>query len=192
MVSVEQVRHGLVGSPPSRAQRYLAEWQAMGLEGGKFFPRTESGLTDPFAPDDTPNVAPPPDGKIASAGHDFAAVLDEAREDWDKNPVQAGEPLVITWHFHAAHKTRRWNYFLTRPDWDPAKPLSRAQFEAEPFYMVQNSGQPHWSADDLVPEEPTTHTMRLPSRTGYHVLLAVWEVADTSYAFYQVIDLDIT
>ncbi|WP_260334510.1 lytic polysaccharide monooxygenase [Streptomyces beigongshangae] len=32
--------------------------------------------------------------------------------------------------------------------------------------------------------------MHLPERrAGHHVLLAVWEVADTGHAFYQVIDL---
>ncbi|CAK8743194.1 GlcNAc-binding protein A [Sodalis praecaptivus] len=32
--------------------------------------------------------------------------------------------------------------------------------------------------------------MMLPQRSGYHVILAVWEVADTGNAFYQVIDVD--
>lgn len=185
-------RHGLVSNPASRADIHLAEWQAAGLESGKFFPRTEGGVPDPSAPDDVPNDVPPADGKIASAGQDFAAELDRPGSDWQKHNVTAGQEFSLTWSFHAPHKTRRWNYFLTRQDWDPAKPLSRAQFEPEPFHQVQNEGQPYWSADGLIPENPTEHSFTLPRRQGYQVLLSVWEVADTGKAFYQVIDLDFT
>ncbi|CAJ58805.1 MULTISPECIES: lytic polysaccharide monooxygenase auxiliary activity family 9 protein [Frankia] len=185
-------RHGTVSEPASRAHIYLAEWQSAGLESGKFFPATQAGLADPFAADDVRNDSPPADGKIASAGQDFAAELDKPGSDWQKHSVAAGQQLTITWSFHAPHKTRRWNYFLTREGWDPNAPLSRAQFEPNPFHQVQNSGQPYWSADDLVPANPTRHTIELPQRQGYHVLLSVWEVADTPKGFYQVIDLSFT
>lgn len=36
------------------------------------------------------------------------------------------------------------------------------------------------------------HTIKLPERSGYHVILGVWEVADTGHAFYQVIDVNFT
>ncbi|MBA4152342.1 MAG: chitin-binding protein [Acinetobacter sp.] len=42
----------------------------------------------------------------------------------------------------------------------------------------------------MKPANPTVHNVPLPERTGYHVLLAVWEVADTGNAFYQVVDLE--
>ncbi|CUU57612.1 chitin-binding protein [Parafrankia irregularis] len=185
-------RHGTISEPASRANIYLQEWQANGLESGKFFPATEGGLNDPFAPDDIPSDPPPVDGKIASAGQDFAAELDRPGSDWQKHPVGSGQQLSITWTFRAPHRTRRWNYFLTRQDWDPSMPLSRAQFESDPVAQFQNTGQPYWSAEDLEPENPTRHTFTLPPRQGYHVLLSVWEVADTPKGFYQVIDLDFT
>ncbi|MFC5823445.1 lytic polysaccharide monooxygenase auxiliary activity family 9 protein [Nonomuraea insulae] len=187
-----QPRHGGVSSPPSRASLYLEPWQAAGLEAGKFFPALHSGLSDPFAPDDVANAEPPADGRIASAGQAFAAVLDEPRADWDKHPVRAGETLEVVWHFHAPHKTRRFSYFLTTDGWNPEKPLARAQFPAEPIATFQNNEQPFWE-HDLLPADPTVHHVPLPEdRSGYHVLLAVWEVADTPNAFYQVIDLDLT
>lgn len=185
-------RHGLVSDPASRASIYLEEWQSAGLESGKFFPATQSGLKDQYAPDDVYNDTPPADGKIASAGQENAAELDRPGSDWQKHSVQSGQQLTVTWGFHAPHKTRRWNYFITREDWDPKAPLSRAQFESQPIHQVQNSGQPYWEADDLIPADPTLHTIMLPRRQGYHVLLGVWEVADTSKAFYQVIDLNFT
>ncbi|MET8019208.1 lytic polysaccharide monooxygenase auxiliary activity family 9 protein [Streptomyces decoyicus] len=190
-----EARHGTVTRPESRAQLHLADWQAAGLEAGKFFPATESGLTDAYAPDDVANFEPPQDGRIASAGKDFAAKLDEpdAQQDWHKHPVSAGKALDITWNYHAEHKTRRWNYFLTKSGWDPGARLTRAQFDLEPIATYQNSGQPYWSAGDLLPENPTVHSITLPGdRHGYHVLLSVWEVADTGNAFYQVIDLNIS
>lgn len=37
-----------------------------------------------------------------------------------------------------------------------------------------------------------THTINVPTdRNGYHVILAVWDVADTSNAFYNVIDVNL-
>ena len=41
-----------------------------------------------------------------------------------------------------------------------------------------------------MPSNPTQHPITLPNKSGYHVILAVWEVADTWYAFYQAIDVD--
>lgn len=187
-----QPRHGLISEPASRANIYLPEWQSAGLESGKFFPQTQGGLADPYASDDVYNDVPPVDGKIASAGLDYAAELDRPGSEWQKHPVSSGQNLPITWSFHAPHKTRRWNYFITREGWDPTAPLSRAQFEPRPFHQVQLNGQPYWAADDLLPENPTRHELTLPRRQGYHVLLSVWEVADTAKGFYQVIDLEFT
>lgn len=97
----------------------------------------------------------------------------------------------MAWHFTANHATRRWNYFMTKEDWNPERVLSRDQFEAEPFYTVQINLQPFWEhTDAMMPSSPTVHDVPLPQREGYHVLLAVWEVANTGNAFYQVIDLD--
>lgn len=63
-----QPRHGRVTIPQSRADIYLADWRANGLESGKFFPANIGGLPDPVVPSDVPNVTPPEDGRIASAG----------------------------------------------------------------------------------------------------------------------------
>ncbi|WP_424141112.1 lytic polysaccharide monooxygenase [Sodalis glossinidius] len=41
----------------------------------------------------------------------------------------------------------------------------------------------------MTPPDPTIHDVMLPQRSGYHVILAVWEVANTGNAFYQVIDV---
>lgn len=189
-------RHGHVFSPASRA--WFA-WEAGDLddgalnqrESGKFFPQTAGGLFDPYAPDDQPNVAPPADGKIASAGQLTGKFLDTPGSHWRKHEVRSGETLDVSWYFKAKHVSRRWNYFITKEGWDPSKELARDQFESEPFFMVQNNQKPFWKyGEEMKPASPTTHEVPLPRREGYHVLLAVWEVCDTSMAFYQVVDLD--
>jgi chitin-binding protein len=188
--------HGHVYDPGSRA------WNArqMGLidegalnqcEGGKFFPETQGGLSDKIAPNDVPNAVPPADGKIASAGQEAGRVLDDPTKNWPRKQVSSGDAIDISWFFTAAHLTRRWNYFITKPGWDPTRPLSRDQFEAKPFTQVESTLDPFWQHNAaLKPANPTKHSIRLPERSGYHVLLGVWEVADTGNAFYQVIDLD--
>ncbi|MFI9628297.1 lytic polysaccharide monooxygenase auxiliary activity family 9 protein [Streptomyces sp. NPDC052042] len=185
--------HSLVCDPPSRAQIYLADWRASDLESGKFFPATAPGLRDPSASDDVVNGTPPPDGKIASAGRAHAAQLDEARADWQKTTVGSGHHLDITWSLDVPRKSRCWKYFITRDGWDPSRPLARSQFEEEPIFEVRLCYEPYWGPDsgDLVAPNPTKHTISLPDRTGYHVILAVWEIADTGSAFYQVIDVDL-
>lgn len=189
-------RHGHVFSPSSRAH---FEWLAGRLdegalnqrESGKFFPLVSGGVRDVFAPDDDANVPPPPDGKIASANQLTGALLDEPGTHWQKHDVRSGDTLDVSWYYSATHATRRWNYFITKVDWVPDEVLSRSQFEAEPFYTVQINLQPHWAhGEAMLPDSPTTHGIPLPNREGYHVCLAVWEVANTSMAFYQVIDLN--
>lgn len=189
-------RHGRVTTPESRAvlarQRGLLPDDSVpnSLEAGKFFPMYAGGLLDPIAPADSPSGTPPADGKIASAGYAAGAILDEPRSDWQKHEVRSGDKLTVAWAYHAIHTTRRWNYFITHQDWNPAEPLKRGHFETSPFYKVEFSLDPNWAhTPALTPSDPTVHELILPRREGYQVLLAVWEVANTGAAFYQVIDL---
>ncbi|MGE4800119.1 lytic polysaccharide monooxygenase [Yersinia hibernica] len=190
------LRHGHVFSPKSRA--YFA-WEKGQIdtgmlnqrEAGKFFPALVSGLADTLAATDTLSSLPPRDGEIASANQMNGNMLDQPGTHWEKHNVESSQLLPISWSYSAQHATRRWNYFITRKDWDPNLPLSRAQFEDTPFYQVQLSEQPFWEyGAALNPPNPTEHKIMLPERVGYHVILAVWEVANTGNAFYHVIDLN--
>ncbi|WP_328306393.1 lytic polysaccharide monooxygenase [Streptomyces sp. NBC_00442] len=164
--------------------------KATALEAGKFFPQTTGGHSDPAFHEDTPNSAPPADGKIASAGNPGAAQLDRTDIEWAKHQVVSGEVLDVTWSFTVLRTVRRFNYFLTNADWDPTLPLARSQFEDKPFYTVENTQRPFWNyQSELAAQSPTTHSIPLPQRTDYQVLLAVCEIADTGTALYQVIDL---
>ncbi|MFF8387049.1 lytic polysaccharide monooxygenase auxiliary activity family 9 protein [Streptomyces kanasensis] len=191
-------RHGWMTHPRSRADiAFNGGWPSSGLEAGKFFPATQVGMADPEVPTDTPSGPKPvpPDGRIASGGSEPAAArLDEVR-DWPKNDLQSGAEVPFQWNFTMKHRTRRFNYFVTKEGWDPAAPLSRDQFEPVPFATYKPYGDiPHWEMPEA-PHDPNLdkpHTIKLPARSGYHVILGVWEVADTGHAFYQVIDVNFT
>lgn len=191
-------RHGRMSNPRSRADiEFDGGWPADGLEAGKFFPAAETGLSDPDAPSDPPSGPKPvpPDGKIASGGSEpDAARLDEVR-DWPKVDLPSGAEVPFQWSFGMKHKTRRYNYFVTKEGWDPSAPLSRAQFEPEPFATYKPHGDiPFWQMPkpEEDPDLGRPHMIQLPERSGYHVILGVWEVADTGHAFYQVIDVNFT
>ena len=93
-------------------------------------PATQSGLSDPFAPADAKNAAPPPDGEIAGASTNgpLPVLNEQSPSRWQKIPLRPGALQNFKWEFSAVHKTRRWNYFITRADWNPSEKLTRAQF----------------------------------------------------------------
>lgn len=166
--------HGYVTSPKSRA--YLCktgantdcgaiQWEPQSLEG----------------PSDWP-VGGPPDEQVASAGNARFGELDvQARSRWKKNTASAGT-RKFKWSLTAAHVTRNWRYYITRADWNPSQKLTRASFETAPFCTADGGMQQ--------PPMEVTHKCTLPARSGYQIVLAVWEIGDTANSFYNVIDLN--
>lgn len=166
--------HGYASDPPSRGAHCASgaatdcgavQWEPHSMEGPKGFPG-----------------AGPEDGTICSGGNSRFSEIDQPRGgDWPKTNVSAGS-RTITWTITAAHSTDKWEYFITKDDWDPTQPLTRASLESEPFFSVSDGGaQPGWSV---------THDVNLPSKSGHHLILAVWTIADTANAFYSCIDVD--
>ncbi|EPL6456931.1 lytic polysaccharide monooxygenase [Providencia rettgeri] len=167
--------HGYVEFPESRA--YLCkkqdnkncgpvQYEPQSVEGPKGFP--EKG---------------PLDGKIASAGLAQFKQLDEQTPQRWKHLTQSSPKIDFRWRLTAIHKTTKWEYFITKLNWNPNAPLSRAQFELKPFCKYERIE---------IPQEIVQHNCVLPlSHQGYHTILAVWTIDDTPNAFYQAIDLDI-
>ncbi|WMS85922.1 N-acetylglucosamine-binding protein GbpA [Pleionea litopenaei] len=165
--------HGYVKSPESRS--YLChlrtntncgaiQWEPQSVEGLDRFPG--SG---------------PADGTIAAAGlPQFSELNQQTSTRWVKRSAQSGN-FSFTWRFTANHASRDFRYFITRSGWDQNQPLTRASFDLTPFCSVSGNNQR--------PPAELTHNCVLPSRSGYHVVLAVWDVADTVNSFYQAIDL---
>ncbi|EOS56246.1 lytic polysaccharide monooxygenase [Paenibacillus barengoltzii] len=132
------------------------------------------------APKGFPNAGPA-DGKIASANGAFPKLDEQSANRWTKVNFSAGTN-TFTWKFTAPHATANWKYYITKPGWDPNAPLTRNSFDLTPFCTVNYGG--------VQPPFTYSHTCNVPERTGYHVILAVWEIADTANAFYNVIDVD--
>lgn len=131
-------------------------------------------------PDGFPEAGPR-DGKIASAETSLAAALDEQTASrWVKRPIQSGQQF-FEWTFTANHVTKDWKYYITKADWNPNQPLARQSFDLQPFCVVDGNM--------VQPPKRVSHLCDVPTREGYHVILAVWDVGDTAASFYNVIDV---
>lgn len=169
--------HGYVSSPTSRTvlcQKGIntacgaAQYEPQSIEGPKGFP-----------------AGGPADGTLASGGNArFSELNQQSPTRWARVALHSGTN-TFTWNLTAQHRTTSWQYFITRQGWDASKPLTRSDFELTPFCTVMGN--------DQVPPYKFSHTCTLPAdRTGYHVILAVWNIADTGNAFYQAIDVNIS
>lgn len=173
LMSEKASAHGWVDSPGSRAilckngqntDCGAIVYEPQSLEAPKGFPATG-----------------PADGKIASAGGIFPKLDEQSATRWAKVNMTSGQN-TFTWKLNVAHATASWKYYITKPNWNPNAPLTRDSFDLTPFCSVDHGGT----------RPPTTYTdtCNVPERTGYHVILAVWEIADTPNAFYNVIDVN--
>ncbi|HDX9657459.1 TPA: lytic polysaccharide monooxygenase [Bacillus toyonensis] len=169
--------HGFVEKPGSRSALCSPTYGALNVNCGSVMYEPQSLE----APKGFPQAGPV-DEQIASAGGKFGGILDQQTSDrWFKNTITGGEN-TFTWKFTAPHLTSKWHYYITKIGWNPNKALTRADFE--PIGTVQHDGS---AASNNV-----AHKINVPTdRNGYHVILAVWDVADTANAFYNVIDVNL-
>ncbi len=90
--------------------------------------------------------------------------------------------MNITWFLTAQHSTSTWDYYITKTGWNPNAPLKISDFEL--ISKIDDKG--------ARPPQTVKQTINIPKdRKGYHVILAVWNISDTTNAFYQVIDANI-
>ncbi|PID20395.1 chitin-binding protein [Sporosarcina sp. P3] len=162
--------HGYVSQPESRA---LLCMQGDNKNCGRIIYEPQSLE----APGNFP-IGGPADGKIASA-NTFFELDAQTHHLWHKVAMKSGINQ-FKWKFTAPHVTGSWEYYITRTGWDPNQPLKRTDLQA--FCTVDGKKQR--------PPSELTHTCNVPERTGYHVILAIWNISDTKNAFYNVIDVD--
>lgn len=169
--------HGYIEAPKSRAfmcktQENTAcgaiQYEPQSVEGPKGFP--EAG---------------PADDKIASGGlAEFSELNAQTPERWEKVALQVGRN-DFTWYLTAGHMTQDWRYYMTKQGWNSNRELRRDSFDLEPFCTINGGFAP-------ISDTYVKHSCAIPpDRSGYHVILSVWTIADTDNAFYQVIDADI-
>ncbi|MGC6769656.1 lytic polysaccharide monooxygenase [Enterococcus sp. LJL128] len=165
--------HGYVSSPGSRAYFGSAAGGKVNTNVGRaeWEPQSIEAAKGTFIP-----------GKLASAGVGGFDPLDEQSPTrWHKTTIPTG-PLALTWTLTARHRTSTWDYYMTKQGWDSSMPLNINDFEL--IGQVNDNG--------TIPGSAVNHTVTVPSnRTGYHVIYAVWNVYDTTNAFYQAIDVNV-
>ncbi|GGC96670.1 lytic polysaccharide monooxygenase [Enterococcus wangshanyuanii] len=179
--------HGYVESPASRGYQGVLDRNTLGWT--EALNKYGNVITNPQsleAPKGFPAQGPA-DGRIASANGGLGQigdyVLDSTGVDrWTKQPAKTGVN-TFTWQYTAPHSTSKWHYYITKNGWNPEKPLARENMQL--IGEIKHDGS---SASNN-----KSHQVTIPSdHTGYHVVLAVWDVADTPNAFYNVIDLNLT
>ncbi|GAA3926851.1 lytic polysaccharide monooxygenase [Actinomadura viridis] len=175
MISSPALSHGYTTSPPSRSSLCATgqvqncgpiQWEPQSVEGPKGFPQ-----------------AGPADGRICAAGDSRWAPLDDPRGgQWPATRMNGGQAFTFTWRLTAVHATTSFRYFVTRNGWDPSAPLTRAALDPQPFLTRNYGGQR--------PPSTVSHPATLPAKQGRHLILAVWDIADTPNAFYSCADVD--
>ncbi|MFI5709116.1 lytic polysaccharide monooxygenase [Kribbella sp. NPDC051620] len=166
--------HGYTNSPISRAKLCAnttvkncgaIQWEPQSTEGPKGFPG-----------------AGPADGKLCSAGlQQFNELNDQRGGAWPATQLTSGANYAFKWHLTAQHSTTDFKYYVTKQGWNQSAALSRSALDLTPFLTVPMGG--------ARPAADITHNGRLPSRSGRHMILAVWTIADTGNAFYQCSDV---
>ncbi|WP_086832004.1 lytic polysaccharide monooxygenase [Streptomyces sp. NRRL B-24572] len=167
--------HGYTDAPISR-QKLCAngtvtncgdiQWEPQSVEGPKGFP-----------------AAGPADGKICAGGNSRFAQLDDPRGGaWPATRLVSGQSYSFRWQFTARHATTDFRYYITKNGWTGTKALTRADLDPQPFLTIPYNNQQ--------PPSTLTHSGTIPAgKTGRHLILAVWTIADTGNAFYACSDV---
>ncbi|MCT2590215.1 lytic polysaccharide monooxygenase [Streptomyces sp. N2-109] len=103
--------------------------------------------------------------KSCSGGNEAFAELDDDSKGWRVTNV--GSSQDFTWRLTARHSTSTWQYFV--------------------------GGQKIAEVDDggAQPGSTVTHNVDFGGLSGKQKVLAVWNIADTTNAFYACIDVNI-
>ncbi|WP_449064082.1 lytic polysaccharide monooxygenase auxiliary activity family 9 protein [Planomonospora algeriensis] len=119
-----------------------------------------------------------PDGQLCGAGRDKYRGLNLARADWPATRVSPG-PLTITYHATAPHANSNFEFYITKPGWNPTQPLRWSDLEHIRTFNNQN------------PTTYTNWTINLPQRSGRALIYSIWQrVVGSEEAFYTCSDVD--
>ncbi|MET9835843.1 lytic polysaccharide monooxygenase, partial [Streptomyces sp. NPDC006385] len=121
-----------------------------------------------------------PDGRLCSGGLPAYRGLDLPRADWPSTRLTPGSTLTMRYVSTIPH-TGTFRMYLTRPGYDPTKPLTWSDLPERPFAEVR---------DPALADGAYRITARLPSdRSGRHVLYTVWQNSSTPDTYYSCADV---
>jgi predicted carbohydrate-binding protein with CBM5 and CBM33 domain len=111
------------------------------------------------------SVEAPKGSKLCSGGNTRFTVLDDNTRNWPATSV--GSSVTFHWTLTARHATSTWQYF------------------------IGNTQVASFNDNGAIPGATVAHTVNFGSFTGRQTVLAVWNIADTTNAFYSCVDLQI-
>ncbi|MFI5975250.1 lytic polysaccharide monooxygenase [Streptomyces sp. NPDC051452] len=121
------------------------------------------------------------DGELCSGGLPAYRGLDLPRRDWPATRLTPGARLTMTYASTIAH-TGKFELYLTKPGYDPAKPLNWSDLPERPFAEVTDppleKGAYHIGA--TLPKD----------RTGRQILYTIWRNTSTTDTYYSCSDVD--
>ncbi|WP_142433724.1 fibronectin type III domain-containing protein [Enterococcus mundtii] len=134
------------------------------------------------------------DGNLASADNSHYDSIDQltgiksslidnqSDTNWVKQDMNYGDNNIV-WTSTQKQNTDKWEYWITKPNWDPNKPLTKDEF----MKIGEFSGN-HANSHDT-----DTHKVTIPDnvKAGYNVIMASWELGDQPTSYYQVIDVNV-
>ncbi|QNP69524.1 lytic polysaccharide monooxygenase [Streptomyces roseirectus] len=121
-----------------------------------------------------------PDGELCSGGLAAYRGLDLARADWPATRLAPGGTLRMTYVSTIPH-TGSFELYLTKPGYDPAKPLTWSDLPARPFAVA---------TDPRLTDGAYRFTAKLPAdRTGRQVLYTIWRNTSTADTYYSCSDV---
>ncbi|MEU2184648.1 lytic polysaccharide monooxygenase, partial [Streptomyces thermolilacinus] len=119
-----------------------------------------------------------PDGRLCGAGRDKYKGLDLPRADWPASTMTAG-PHTFRYRATAPHRGT-FELYVTKPGYDPTKPLTWADLEDKPFAKV---------TDPKLVNGSYVFDGTVPARSGRHLVYSVWQRSDSPEAFYTCSDV---
>ncbi|MDC0771665.1 lytic polysaccharide monooxygenase [Streptomyces sp. HD] len=121
-----------------------------------------------------------PDGKLCSGGLPAYRGLDLARADWPSTRLTPGDSLTMRYVSTIPH-TGTFRLYLTKPGYDPTKPLTWSDLPEKPFAEV---------TDPALTDGAYRIRAKLPSdRSGRHVLFTIWQNSSTPDTYYSCSDV---
>ncbi|MDQ0584109.1 lytic polysaccharide monooxygenase [Streptomyces rishiriensis] len=121
-----------------------------------------------------------PDGRLCSGGLSAYKGLDLARADWPSTRLAPGGTLRMTYASTIAH-TGTFKLYLTKPGYDPSKPLTWSDLPTKPFAEVR---------DPALKDGAYHLTAKLPAdRTGRQMLYTIWQNSSTPDTYYSCSDV---
>lgn len=178
LITSNAFAHGYVSAPESRADM-CALHENSNCGAIQYEPQSLEANSNSF-------ISGGLDGHMGSAGHaNFGNLDSQTSDNWSKTNITAGDH-TFDWTFTANHRTSVFKFYITKQDWNPNQPLVISEFDTTPFCVKNWDGTqpPMRLSIDCKGEQS------IPARSGYQVIMAVWNVYDTVNSFYNLIDVN--